>query len=101
VRSTVGRFAEYGNGADPVFGFELWIRTEFRGQPFWFYNPDHLQYVCDYVAADVRERIPEVRGKANSTLTSRLPRWVKSAKNRDALLKVMAKLRQESTAALG
>jgi hypothetical protein len=84
-------------GGDPFFGYDLWLTIEFRGHLLWFFNPEHLEYVHQYVAADVRAREPKLRGKANTTLTSRLPLWVKSAKNREALLKVMEKLHEKAS----
>jgi hypothetical protein len=67
----------------------LWLETEFRGQRLWAVNEQHLSYLEAYVAAGVRETtVP-----SNGTIASRLPAWIKSAKNREALLRELAKLR--------
>lgn len=66
----------------------LWLEIEFRGERLWALNEQHLSFMEDYVAAGVRET-----GSFNSTIASRLPAWVKSGKNRDDLLRALAKLR--------
>lgn len=73
---------------DPIFGLDLWLREPVKGEVLWAYNRDHLTFIKHYVSADLRERIPN----RNSTLASRLPTWVKSAKNRDAILAAVGKL---------
>lgn len=70
---------------DPDFGLNLWLSVPFRGQLFWAYNSAHLCFIRDFVAADLRQRQPN----RNSSLVSRLPGWVKSAKNRSAILSVI------------
>ncbi|MEU6858945.1 hypothetical protein AB0B28_08750 [Glycomyces sp. NPDC046736] len=72
----------------PLPRTRLWLETDFRGERLWAVNEQHLRFLEDYVAAGVRET-----GSFNSTLASRLPAWIKSAKNRDDLLKTLAKLR--------
>ena len=73
---------------DPAFGLDLWFTEPFRGEVLWAYNRRHLQLLRDYVGATQRERIPN----RNSSIASRLPGWIKDAKNRDALLATIAKL---------
>lgn len=73
---------------DPVFGLDLWLQAPFRGENLWAFNAEHLRFLRDYVRAEHRERVPN----RNATLASRLPRWMKSAKNRDGLLAVIAYL---------
>jgi hypothetical protein len=53
----------------------------------WALNEDHLSYLEEYVEATLREAYP------NSTMASRLPDWMKSAKNREDVLKCIRKLR--------
>lgn len=77
---------------DPVFGLDLWFQRPFRGEVLWAYNVEHLAFLRDYVAADLRRRQP---GR-NRSLASRLPAWIKAAKHRDALLTAIAEL--EATA---
>ncbi|THV28747.1 hypothetical protein [Glycomyces paridis] len=66
----------------------LWLETDFRGRTLWARNEQHLEFLERYVAAGVRET-----GPFNSTIASRLPAWIKSGKNRDDLLRALAKLR--------
>ena len=70
---------------DPVFGLELWLTALFRNELVWAYNVEHLRFLREFVGADIRERVPN----QNSSLASRLPRWMKAAKNRTALLAVI------------
>jgi hypothetical protein len=53
------------------------------------YNEAHLQDLKAYIGASHRERRPD--GWKWSMVT-RLPKWVKSAKNRDALLKSIERM---------
>jgi hypothetical protein len=75
-------------GQEPRTGLPLWLQTEFRGRLLWAVNEPHLDFMERYVAAGVREQV-----RVNSTLASRLPAWIKSAKHRPALLKAFAKMR--------
>jgi hypothetical protein len=79
---------------------ELWLQTPCGGETLWAYNQEHLDFLEQYVAAPLRERAhPDgstlsQTGARNSTLASRLPAWIKSAKNRDDVLKCIGKLRR-------
>ncbi|MCC7222500.1 MAG: hypothetical protein IT273_02155 [Chitinophagales bacterium] len=79
---------------DPVFGLPLWYQANFKGDLFWAFNAAHLQYLSRYVAAKHRERgiSPRNTIKKNSSMLSRLPDFIRSAKNRDDLSKLIAKL---------
>lgn len=67
---------------------KLWLETDFRGERLWAVNEQHLRLLEEYVAAGIRET-----SSYNSTIASRLPAWIKSGKNRDGLLRALAKLR--------
>jgi hypothetical protein len=59
------------------------------GRTLWALNEAHLTLLEDYVAARLRER-----GQAEGmTLVARLPAWLKSAKNRGEVLRVITRLR--------
>src|SRR5699024_2318562 len=79
---------------------ELWLQTPCCGETLWAYNKEHLDFLEQYVAATLRERthpdgtLWSQTPARNSTLASRLPAWIKSAKNREAVLKGIGKLRQ-------
>jgi hypothetical protein len=49
----------------------------------------NLQYLEDFVSAKHRQRDPDVGTWMNNSLVSRLPKWLKAAKNRDQILKVI------------
>lgn len=66
----------------------LWLETDFRGERLWVVNEQHLRFLEEYVAAGVRET-----GPFNGTIASRLPAWIKSGKNREDLLRALARLR--------
>jgi ribosomal protein S27AE len=66
----------------------LWLEIDFRGESLWAVNEQHLSFMEEYVAAGIRET-----GSFNSTIASRLPAWIKSGKNREDLLRALAKLR--------
>ncbi|MFI6507876.1 hypothetical protein ACIBCT_09745 [Streptosporangium sp. NPDC050855] len=55
----------------------------------WAYDAEHLDFLERYVRAFIREREPN----RNGSLASRLPAWLKDAKNRDLVLTRCATLR--------
>jgi ribosomal protein S27AE len=85
------------NPTDGYFGFNLWLRTDCIGNSLWAFNKEHLTFLESYVSAKLRERTKdEELGWRNSSLASRLPKWIKSSKNRDALLKAINKLKSKA-----
>ena len=85
------------NPTDGVFEYELWLTSQCIGYPLWAFHLKHLIYLEDYISADLRERSRNDKwGWNNSSLTSRLPKWMKSANNRDALLKAIAQLKKKA-----
>jgi hypothetical protein len=96
-----GRSAVIGADTDWYFGLPLWLQTPCCGETLWAYNTEHLDFLEQYVAATLRERtrrdgtpLREPRTARNGSIASRLPAWIKSAKNREAVLKGIGKLRQ-------
>jgi hypothetical protein len=81
-----------GSNVDWYFRLPLWLQTSCGGEILWAYNERHLAMLENYVAAKLRERT--VKGR-NSFL-SKLPKWIKSAKNRDEILKAIAKLKRKT-----
>lgn len=80
-----------GGAHDWYFQLPLWLQISCCGETLWAYNERHLKFIENYVSAKLRERKPFV----NKSLASRLPQWIKSAKNRDEILKAIARLRVE------
>ena len=74
---------------DWVSRLPFWLHAPCTGHVLWAWNASHLDFLERYVGADLRERTPNV----NRSLASRLPRWMKSAKHRDEVLRVIRKLR--------
>lgn len=72
---------------DWYFHRPLWLQTSCCGEVLWAFNKDHLDFLEDFVGAGLREAYP------NGTIASRLPEWMKSAKNRNDVLKCIRKLR--------
>ena len=71
----------------------LWLRTGTRHGELWAYNLQHLDLIRRFVAADLRERAPWYDTGQKMTLVARLPAWMKSAKNRDEILRTVDRLR--------
>lgn len=84
------------DGRDPHFGMHLWLMDSGPHGALWVYNAAHLQTLRTYIAAMLRER---TRSAGNTSLISRLPAWMKAAKNRDGLTKRLAKLERQLTEA--
>jgi ribosomal protein S27E len=79
---------------DGYFGFELWLKTHCVGNSLWAFHREHLEFLEGYVGATLRERSrDEVLGWSNSSFASRLPKWLKSAKNREPILKAINELK--------
>ncbi|HEY0458416.1 MAG TPA: hypothetical protein VGC97_04640 [Pyrinomonadaceae bacterium] len=78
-----------GANVDWYFRLHLWLEISCCGTTLWAYNQKHLEMLESYVSAKLRERT--VKGR--SSVLSKLPKWIKSAKNRDEILRAIAKLR--------
>lgn len=76
-----------GQPYEPSFGLTLRLQAPCRDKVLWFYNLRHLSFIKAYVASSLRERVPNTI----SSLVSRLPLWIKAAKHRGAVLKVIAR----------
>ena len=83
------------NARDDFFELPLWLQIPCCGEVLWAYNARHLEFLETYVQASLRERVrsPD-RGWSNQSLASRLPAWIKSAKNREEVLQGIARLRE-------
>ncbi|MFI1990914.1 hypothetical protein [Actinoplanes sp. NPDC020271] len=82
----------WGGPVDPYFRLPLWLQERCcGGQTLWAFNEAHLALLADYVRAKLRERNPQRPGL---TMVARLPPWLKSAKNRDEILRAITRLRR-------
>ncbi|MCC9073616.1 hypothetical protein LNQ49_18720 [Flavobacterium sp. F-65] len=71
------------------YNLPLWFQKEVDGNVFWAYNQEHIDYLERYIGASLRERNSKIN--YSSSLVSRLPKFVKEAKNREKLLKIIEK----------
>jgi hypothetical protein len=78
-----------GEPTDPYLGLPLLLVTETRFGPLWCYNEEHLGFLRDYVTATQRRRTTATH---HHSMFVRLPAWMKLAKNRDEILKGLARL---------
>lgn len=72
---------------DPFFHMPLYLVTDCCKNQLWAYNAEHLAFLKSHVSALLRER--NLNEKQNSSMGSRLPRWMSAAKNREAILKAI------------
>lgn len=72
---------------EPLFGLDIWYKTEYKGQYIWALNKDHLDYLIEYIAADLREKPTNCFG--SKTQSDHLPTFIKKAKNRHSILKIL------------
>jgi len=82
---------------DPWFRLPLWLQAGCCGKLLWAYNTGHLDLLEAYIGARLRERGP-VPG--SMSMAERLPAWLKSAKNRQHILRTCQQLRATVPAAL-
>jgi hypothetical protein len=86
-----GRSAKVGGAEDWYFGLPLWLMEPCCGEMLWAYSREHLEILEAYVTAKLRERTNDGR----SSFLSKLPKWIKSAKNRNDILKAIGRLKEK------
>ncbi|MFD2202050.1 hypothetical protein [Shivajiella indica] len=77
--------------ANSYFNASPWLSADFKGQHLFACNAAHLEYLEKYIAADLREN----KDRQFFTMLEKLPKWMQSAKNREALLKQIALLKKK------
>ncbi len=88
---SAGATSVWGAPVDPFFRRPLWLRAGCcGGHTLWAFNRSHLAVLEGYVGARLRER---GTGPGGMTLVARLPAWMKSARHRAEILRVIARLR--------
>ncbi len=84
-----------GEPVDDYFHYPLWLQTPCCSKTLWAYNLQHLDFIEEFVSAKLRERKPDKNyGWSNHSLFSRLPKWMQSRKNREAIISAIAKIRK-------
>lgn len=78
-------------GREPYFGLELWFLTSFQGKLVWAINREHLAYLIDYLSADQRKKPFSIPKR---TQADHLPTFMKTAKNRERIVKLLKKLQE-------
>ncbi|WP_164075325.1 hypothetical protein [Stenotrophomonas maltophilia] len=81
--------------ADPHFGLPLRLVEPTRAGLLWAYNAEHLQVLHDYATSALREH----GGVHNASMFSRLPQWMKLARNRALLQRAVERLQRQLLAA--
>jgi len=71
----------------------LWLTTTVHQNVLWVLNREHLDFLEQFIAADLREeRMPE---RSTRRLSSALPPWMLAAKNRNDVVRALKKLRNK------
>jgi hypothetical protein len=91
VSAAFGKSGSITMAANEFFDVELWLTSPFKNEFFWAYNATHLEYLERYIGAGLREH----QNRTRFTLLEKLPLFYHEAKNRDGLLKVIAKLKSK------
>lgn len=81
-----------GPATDPYFGVRLWLQAQTRHGWIWAYGPEHLDLIRRFVRAPLREGFPRHDHGRRMTVVARLPAWMQRAKNRDEVLRAIARI---------
>ena len=87
----LGYTAHYKAEASAYFDVEPWYYAPFKNDIFFAYNEAHLLYLEQYIGAKLREH----KDRTHFTLLEKLPKFYHEAKNREALLKLIDKLKKK------
>lgn len=71
---------------DRIFGCPYYFQENFKNKLFWAKNREHLLEMENYVSSDLRTRLPY-----RMRMVEKLPTFIKEAKNREAILKILQK----------
>jgi hypothetical protein len=89
-----GDTIRWGGPVDGYFQRPLWLQAPCCGEILWAYNAAHLAFIEAYVGARLREHGRGPDGWRNQALRNRLPKWMKKAGNREAILKCIERLKE-------
>ena len=76
---------------DQYYGLDFWYSTTFKNNNFWAYNFEHLIEIENYVSAELRKR----HSGQYQSMVEKLPKWISNSKNRESILKTIAKLKKK------
>ncbi len=89
---TVGKSTyQISLAAHHFFGANLWLQAPFKEDVFCAYNYVHLDYLESYIGSKLREH----KDRTHFTLLEKLPKFYHEGKNREALLKIIEKLKKK------
>ncbi|MDR6974188.1 hypothetical protein J2X68_000866 [Streptomyces sp. 3330] len=91
TRQLHSRGQETAGPVDPFFRLPLWLQAACRGETLWAYNAEHLAVLTGYVGAGLRER---TAAPSAYTMVEILPRWMKLARHRGEVLRILDRLHQ-------
>ena len=80
-------YSEVQNGREPFFGFELWFLAYLGRKAVWALNREHLNYLIDYLSADLRQK--PAGYFSQHAQADHLPTFMKTAKNRERIVKLL------------
>jgi len=89
-KETNASYSSWGTQLDPYFGLPLWLTARCGANQLWAYNYEHLRFLREHIAAQLRERNGVTR--RNQSLGSRLPNWMLTKKHRESVLKAIIRL---------
>lgn len=89
VSALIDTYASIEMAAHIFFNASLWLKASFKNDVFFAYNDLHLEYLERYINATLREH----KDRTHFTLLEKLPKFYHEAKNREGLLKIIAKLK--------
>ena len=76
---------------DPIARQPLWLKAPCCARTLWALNAEHLAVLEGYVGAALRER---AAAPSADTMIEVLPRWMKLAKHRGEVLRVIGRLKR-------
>lgn len=91
VSTALNQTASIQMPANVFFDAALWLQTTFKNELFYANNEKHLDYLERYISASLREH----KDRTHFTLLEKLPKFYHEAKNREGLLKIIAKLKSK------
>lgn len=87
-------FEDIRHAEDPYFHYPLYFQASYRGKLIWALNREHLQYLINYLSADIRAVQSDFHEtyKTMRSQSDMLPTFMKTAKNREGIVKLLTKL---------
>lgn len=81
-------------GKEPYFHLNLWYLRTYKSNLIWALNKEHLEYLCNYISADLRVD-GYYQSYTTKTACDHLPTYMKLAKNRKTVLKILQDMLDE------